>query len=77
MLFAGHRIWEGEVVGTRDGTIVGLGDGLTVGSRVGNGVATATHKRADPTPPLELKPGRHVQVVEPAFEMLFGGQREH
>jgi hypothetical protein len=77
MLFAGHRICEGAVVGILDGIIVGLGEGLTVGRRVGKGVTTTSQRRANPTPPLELKPGRQVHVVEPALETLLGGQREH
>jgi hypothetical protein len=56
------------------GAADGRGDGRIVGSREGNGVAVNTQRRADPTPPFELKPGLQVQIEDPTPETLFDGQ---
>jgi hypothetical protein len=76
-LLAGQTIRVGNMVGRPEGTTEGLGEGLTVGTRVGKGVTSAMHRKAGPIPPLELKPGRHLQDDDPGFETLFAGQRWH
>jgi len=76
-LLAGQTIRVGNMVGRTEGITDGLGEGLTVGTRVGKGVTTAMHRKAGPIPPLELKPGRHLQDDDPGFDTLFAGQRWH
>jgi len=76
-LLAGQTTGVGKNVKRTVGKADGLGEGLTVGTRVGKGVKLAMHRKADPIPPLELKPGRHLQDDDPGFDTLFAGQRWH
>ena len=76
-LLAGQTTRVGDIVRRTDGCTEGLDDGLTVGTRVGKGVTITTHSKLAPTPPLELKPGRHLQVDDAGFETLLAGQRWH
>ena len=75
------RIAEGRDDGEKDGWAVGTddgrGEGRVVGSLVGKGVAVSTQRRAEPTPPFDVKPDAQVQIDEPGPDTLFAGHETH